>query len=348
VPAARPSARKARIIGAVLAFLLTFWFGVMVFNFRVVGTLHALGVIGGTVLMAVWAAICVQRVMTSSPPAWLRRLLQDGELIVGFLVLNLILLNVFSPFLMLLSQLWLPGSVLPLLVGVAGRLSGRVLFVTFVVATGALLWLSLVRLGRRVVPESPALRTAQRAFSAAAIAAVAVYGIYSTVLSFNGSLDSPGAVAHKRELVAVTTVHAPLNVPVSWIDVRSADGRLERITLLPGKDGVWAGYVDPGQPVVVRVRPGFFGIPWIEQVSVDQERRMEQLVEAAPSAAVPRRALIGMRLHQGRWAEAVEHTRAHLRYYPREKAFAATVAATLRASGQTAAALEVERLAGGS
>jgi len=112
----------------------------------------------------------------------------------------------------------------------------------------------------------------------------------------------------------VTTVNTPLDFPVSWIDLRAADGTLERITLIAGKDGVWAGYVDPGQAVVVRVRAGFFGIPWIESVALDEERRTELLVEAAPSAAQPRRALVALRLRQGRAADAVTHTRAYLGY----------------------------------
>ena len=139
IEAARRRPAGARILGALAGFALAGWFGTMVYNFRVVGSAHAIGVVVGTVLMALWAVICVQRVMTAAPPAWMRRLLEDGELVVGFVVLNLILMNVFSPFLMLLSQIWLGGSLFPLMLGMAARLSGRVLFVTFVVATSALL-----------------------------------------------------------------------------------------------------------------------------------------------------------------------------------------------------------------
>ena len=345
IEAARRRPAGARILGALAGFAVAGWFGTMVYNFRVVGSAHAIGVVVGTVLMALWAVICVQRVMTATPPAWMRRLLEDGELVVGFVVLNLILMNVFSPFLMLLSQIWLGASLFPLMLGMAARLSGRVLFVTFVVATIALLWLSLTRLARHVAPASAALRRVQRAFRVVATSAVALYGIYATALSFNGSLDGPLAVEHRRELVAVTTVNTPLDFPVSWIDLRAADGTLERITLIAGKDGVWAGYVDPGQAVVVRVRAGFFGIPWIESVALDEERRTELLVEAAPSAAEPRRALVALRLRQGRAADAVTHTRVYLGYYPRDTAFARTVAETLRGAGDAQSALELDRLA---
>ena len=345
----RPRPFGMRILGALAGLALAFWFETMVYNFRVVGSAHPIGLVIGTGLMALWGAIFVQCVLTSSPPPWLRRLLEDGEVLVGAIVVNLILMNIFSPFLMLLSQIWLAGSLvgslLPLMLALAGRLSGQVLFVIFVVATIALLWLSLVRLARGVVPASAAMQRVQHAFHVAAIAALALYGVYATALSFNGSLQAPVAVEHRRELVAVTTVNTPLTFPVSWIDLRAPDGTLERITLIVGKDGVWAGYVDPGQAVVVRVRSGFFGIPWIEGVRLDEERGTELLVDAAPSAAVPRRALVRLRLCQSRWADVVAHTRAYLDYYPRDITFARTVAETLRGAGQTQAALEVERLA---
>jgi hypothetical protein len=339
----RPSG--ARILGGLAALALAGWFGTMVYNFRVVGSAHALGVVTGTVLMALWAAIFLQRVLTASPPAWLRRLLADGEFVVGFVVFDLIVLNIFSPFFMPLSLVWPGGSILLLVLSFAGRLSGPVLFATFVVVTTALVGLILVRLARRLVPASPAVTRVQRTFRVAAVCAVALYGIYASVLSFNGSLDASRPVEHRRELVAVTTVNTPLAFPISWLDLRADDGTLERITLIVGKDGVWAGYVDPGQAVVVSVARGFFGIPWIERVALDADRQAELLVEAAPSAAVPRRALVTAYLRQGRRREAVDHTRAYLGYYPRDIAFAGTVAATLRSAGDVQSAFAVEQLA---
>jgi len=50
-------------------------------------------------------------------------------------------------------------------------------------------------------------------------------------------------------------------------------------------------------------------------------------------------------LAQARGREAVEHTRAYLGYYPRDIAFAGTVAATLRNAGDAPSALAVEQLA---
>jgi hypothetical protein len=130
----------ARILGALVAFALAAWFNTMVYNFRVVGTAHAIGVVTGTVLTALWAVIFVHRVLTASPPVWLRRLLRDGEFVVGFVVFDLIVLNVLSPFFMPLAQVW-PGGSIPLLaLSVAGRLSGPALFAIFVVVSTALVW----------------------------------------------------------------------------------------------------------------------------------------------------------------------------------------------------------------
>jgi hypothetical protein len=334
----------ARILGGLVALALAGWFGTMVYNFRVVGTAHAIGVVTGTVLTTLWAAILVHRVLTASPPAWLRRRLRDGEFVVGFVVFDLIILNILSPFFMPLAQVW-PGGSIPLLaLSVAGRLSGPALFAIFVVVTTALVWLMVIRLARRLIPSSPALARVRRTFRIAAVCAVPLYGIYATTLSFNGSLDTVATVEHRRELLTVTTVNTPLAMPISWLDLRAPDGTLERVTLIAGKDGVWAGYVDPGEAVVLSVHGGFFGIPWIDRIAIDTDRQAERLVEAAPSAAIPRRALVTAYLRQGRGRDVVEHTRAYLGYYPHDIAFAGTVAATLRSAGDVPSALAVEQL----
>jgi hypothetical protein len=334
----------ARIGGALVAFVLAEWFATMVYNFRVVGSAHAIGLVIGTFLTALWGLITVQRVLTASPPAWLRELLEDGEFVVGFVVLDLIVLNIFAPFFMPLALIWPSGSILLLALSFVGRISAAVLFGVFVVVTTALVWLTIIRLARWLIPPSATTARVQRAFRLAAVSALVLYGIYATVLSFNGSLGMLQTVDYRRELVAWRTIKTPLAMSVSWLDLRAPDGALERVTLINGKDGIWAGYVDPGAPVVVSVRKGYFGISWIERVTLDAGRQAEALVEAAPSAAVPRRTLVMAYLSQARWPEAVEHTRAYLHYYPRDIAFAGTVAATLRNGGDLPSAMAVEQL----
>ena len=333
----------ARIGGAVVALVLAQWFGTMVYNFRVVGRAHAIGLVIGTLLITLWALIFVQRVLTASPPAWLRELLENGEFVVGFVVLDLIVLNIFAPFFMPLTLVWPGGSILLLTLSFVGRLSASVLFGIFVSVTTALAWLTVIRLVRWLIPPSATTVHVQRAFRVVAVSTLALYGIYATVLSFNGSFGTLQTVDYRRELVASRTTKTPL-ADVSWLDLRAPDGTLERVTLIDGKDGIWAGYVDPGAPVVVSVRKGYFGISWIERVALDAGRQAEALVEAAPSAATPRRTLVMAYLGQARGREAVEHTRAYLHYYPRDIGFAGTVAATLRNAGDVPSALVVEQL----
>lgn len=334
----------AHIGGALVGWVLAEWFGTMVYNFRVVGRAHAIGLAIGTLLIALWTLITVQRVLTASPPAWLRELLDDGEFVVGFVVLDLIVLNVFAPFFMPLALVWPSASILLLVLSFVGRISAAVLFGIFAAVTTALAWLMVIRLARWLVPPSATTARLQRAFRVAAVSALALYGIYATVLSFNGSLGTLQTVDYRRELVAWRTIKTPLAVPVSWLDLRAPDGTLERVTLIDGKDGIWAGYVDPGAPVVVSVRKGYFGISWIERVTLDAGRQAEALVGAAPSAATPRRTLVMAYLSEARGREAVEHTRAYLQYYPGDIAFAGTVAAMLRNAGDVPSALAVEQL----
>jgi hypothetical protein len=334
----------ARIGGALVAYVLVEWFGTMVYNFRVVGIAHTIGLVSGTALMTLWALIIGQRILTSSPPAWLRELLEDGEFVVGFVVLDLIVLNIFGPFFMPLAVVWPGGSILLLALSFVGRISAHVLFGVFVVVTTALAWLTVIRAARRLIAPSAAVLRAQRTFRVAAVSSLALYGIYATVLSFNGSLGTLQTVDYRREVVASRTVNTPLTAPLSWLDLRAPDGTLERVTLIEGKDGIRAS-VDPGAPVVVSVRKGYFGISWIERVALDAGRQAEQLVEAAPSAAIPRRTLIMAYLSEARAREVVEHTRAYLHYYPRDIGFAGAVAAALRTAGDVPSALAVEQLA---
>src|SRR5262249_8220428 len=180
----------AHIGGALVGWVLAEWFGTMVYNFRVVGRAHAIGLAIGTLLIALWTLITVQRVLTASPPAWLRELLDDGEFVVGFVVLDLIVLNVFAPFFMPLALVWPSASILLLVLSFVGRVSAGVLFGIFAAVTTALAWLMVIRLARWLVPPSATTARLQRAFRVAAVSALALYGIYATVLSFNGSLGT--------------------------------------------------------------------------------------------------------------------------------------------------------------
>jgi len=78
---------------------------------------------------------------------------------------------------------------------------------------------------------------------------------------------------------------------------------------------------------------------------LDFEHEMEPLVAAAPSAATPRKRLIGMLLRDGRWAEAATQTAAYARYHPNDRALVKEVAVALREARQAERAAELDRMA---
>ena len=124
----------------------------------------------------------------------------------------------------------------------------------------------------------------------------------------------------------------------SW---RSA-GANERVLLFPSRDQLWPGRIPAGLPVVVTVRTGVFGVQWVDSVSRDDDQLAERLLEAVPTARLPRRRLIETRLREGRWADAAAHARKYLEHYPRDREFAGQVAAALRGAGHAQAAAGLE------
>ncbi len=159
-----------------------------------------------------------------------------------------------------------------------------------------------------------------------------------------GPSISASATEHRSEILDVWGVP---KTPLWWADVRSWDapGGIKRVLIFPERDQMVPALLDVGQRVRVRIRPGFFGLRWVESMRLDFEHDLEPLVAAAPSAASPRKQLIAMLLRDGRWAEAATHTATYARHHPDDRDFIAQVAAILRASRQTERATELDKVA---
>ena len=99
-----------------------------------------------------------------------------------------------------------------------------------------------------------------------------------------------------------------------------------------------------GQHVRLRIRPGRFGIPWVESMRLDFEHELAALVAAVPSAAAPRKWLIETLLRDGHWTEAARQTQTYARYHPQDRPFISHVLVALRQARQGTAAADVGRL----
>jgi hypothetical protein len=226
---------------------------------------------------------------------------------------------------------------------ILGRLSGQALFGLFVLG---LIGLIAVRVMRVLDWAVARWRLVERVVTVGDRAVVVVTGLYcalAMVLTFNGTLDRADATEHRSEIIRLWGASG---TGLSWADVRSweAPERLKRVVIFPERDLVVATLLNEGQPVRVRIRPGFFGLPWVESMRLDFDHEMEPLVAAAPSAAAPRKRLIGMLLRDRRWAEAAAHTATYARYHPNDRALLKQVAAALREARQPERAAELDRL----
>jgi hypothetical protein len=244
------------------------------------------------------------------------------------------MLNVVAPVLGLVAGAMDYVSVLKAWLTLLGWLSGWVLFCLFALGIAGLLAVLGMRLADRIMLRlGPAARV-PRMVDRGIVALTAVYCAWAMALTFNGAFDGASATEHRSEILDVWGVP---KTPLWWADVRSWDapGGIKRVLIYPERDQMVPALLDVGQHIRVRIRPGFFGLLWVESMRLDFEHDLEPLVAAAPSAAAPRRQLIEMLLRDGRWADAATHAAAYARHHPDDREFIARVTAALRTSRQT-------------
>jgi hypothetical protein len=257
-------------------------------------------------------------------------------------VLNLMMLNVVAPVLGLVAGAMDYTSVLKAWLTLLGWLSGWVLFCLFALGLVGLLAVLGLRLADRIMLRFGPASRVPAVVDRGIVALTAVFCAWAMALTFNGTFDHASATEHRSEILDVWGIP---KTPLWWADIRSWDapGGIKRVLIYPERDQMVPALLDAGQRVRVRIRPGFFGLRWVESMRLDFEHDLEPLVAAAPSAASPRKQLIAMLLRDGRWAEAATHTATYARHHPDDRGFTAQVAAILRAR-QTEPATELNKV----
>ncbi|MGH7318242.1 MAG: tetratricopeptide repeat protein [Candidatus Rokuibacteriota bacterium] len=233
---------------------------------------------------------------------------------------------------LLLWDLLLAGfCVFSVYVQFAYRVPGHVLLTLLpwlgIVLT-ALSLLGLVNLLLRRAPlDEPIRQALQRAEQLCSYVIVA-FCLYSTVLFVNGLFSRGGAV-HVAQIVEIGGGEIDLG-PVtsfSWVTLRSwrSPGRAERLLLhADERQWLWGGL-----DVLVHVRHGRFGIPWVSRVEPNGEKILLAVLEATPTAAEPRRRLAHLYVRSHRYDDARITALRHLELYPRDEAFAVRIATEL-------------------
>jgi hypothetical protein len=336
---------RQRVLSLFLLCALTFWFAVMAGTYRTSNRLSALTILVGVIVLAFDLLLLVRRVSNATPSEMSTHLFEVAGRYAPLVVLNLIMLNVLAPVLGYIASLMPKMSLLKTGLTLLGWLSAQFLFGFFVLGVAGVLAVMAMRLLDRAVLRWRSFERAVGVGDRAIVVLTALYLAWAMLLTFNGSFDR-GTVTteHRSEILRVWGV--PGSSTLWWADVRSweASGGLKRVLIFPERDQVVPKLLSEGQHVRVRIRTGYFGLPWVESMRLDFEHEIEPLVAAAPSAATPRRQLIDLLLRDGRWAEAAAQTAIYARYHPGDRELVRRVTSELRAAKQAEPVAELDRM----
>lgn len=163
------------------------------------------------------------------------------------------------------------------------------------------------------------------------VCALAILGFcfYGLFLFSNGKFDLSEPTHHSTEIVRLGMDEAGIGirVPFVWADVRSwrRPGQLERIVIRPEeRERLWGG-----QTVVVSVRSGFHGTPWVSRIEADVEKHSREILAVAPDAGQIRKDLADFYVRLGRFTEAATTTREYARRFPDDRTFPVQIARLL-------------------
>jgi len=194
---------------------------------------------------------------------------------------------------------------------------------------------SVVGLTGRLLAEGT-VAFAARWLYRASLLGLAAFLVWTAVVLVNGALDRAAASEEASEVLSVVT--APIDpgigglIPYAHVEVRSwrEGGALESLVLSPReRQRTWVG-----QPVMVTVRPGFLGIPWVASLKLDEARHLRQVLAASPRAFHAMQRLIAIHLERQQWDEAMELTRRYAEAYPDDVAVLEQVATVLGGAGR--------------
>ncbi len=149
---------------------------------------------------------------------------------------------------------------------------------------------------------------------------------YGLFLFTNGRFDPADPVHYATQIVSIGMDETELGVrvPFVWADIRSwrRPGEVERLLLRPDeRERLWGG-----QMVMVSVRPGFYGVPWVSRIESDVELRSREVLAVLPDAGQIRKDLAEFYVRLGRFTEAAVTTREYAQRFPEDRKFAVRIA----------------------
>jgi hypothetical protein len=152
---------------------------------------------------------------------------------------------------------------------------------------------------------------------------------YGLFLFTNGKFDLAEPTHHSTEILSIGMDETDLGVrvPFVWADIQSwrRPGEVERILLRPDeRKRLWGG-----QAVVVSIRPGFYGVPWVSRIEADVEKRSRAVLAMLPDAGRIRKDLAEFYVRLGRFTDAAITTHGYARQFPDDRRFPVRIAGLL-------------------
>jgi len=214
------------------------------------------------------------------------------------------------------------------------RVPSPFLFILIPYVSGALVFLSVVLLVNhllRGVREDDPARTVFRVAEQVSGVCVRVFVLYSLLLFANAALDRTTAEPREADVVEIAGDSLDLgHIPFRWVALRPVEdpGRVERVLLSPVDPSLWAG-----EPVLLDVRSGFFGLPWVARISLDDVRQGRAILERNPTSAEGWKLLIKGYALRNKIAEGTDATVEYARLYPADYDWPETIAKGLGMAG---------------
>jgi hypothetical protein len=197
------------------------------------------------------------------------------------------------------------------------------------VATTALTVLFWLYAAFSGVGATRAQRRPLELMSGALAAVVLGFAFYSLFVFANGKFDLSEPIPHATEIVSIGMEEPTfgITVPVTWATLRSwrSPGATERVMLRwEERQRLWGG-----QSVVVSVRRGFYGKPWVSAIEHDVEKHSRTVLAILPRAAQIRKDLAWFLARIGRFSDAATTTRAYTVDFPEDRDFPVSMAKRL-------------------
>jgi tetratricopeptide (TPR) repeat protein len=189
------------------------------------------------------------------------------------------------------------------------------------------------------LPAEDRVRRLFQGLERALIVLVSTFILYGAALAWNARLAATPAVMHQVRVIGLVggDTDSWAGALHTWVDLRSwrNPGKRERVILYPReREALWVG-----QPVLVYVRQGGLGLPWVTHIHPDEEERLQAVLQFMPSATWPRKQLIRTYFRRGEYARAITMAREYLATHPMDRHFAAEFAGDLFNASQWPAAV---------